>query len=95
MFNTEEFKKIMKKYSINVGEVIKDLLLRNLPKEELEKELIKVKERVERIKLEQQEFIKNLQEKCPHKHTKVSIYNDIKHTFCKDCLKQLKIEKIS
>ena len=95
MYNTTEFKELMERFQINVGKIINDLLLKNLPQDELEKEMQKVKERVERIKEEQQKFIKKIQDNCAHKHKRETVYNKIRHIFCKDCLKQLKIEKIS
>jgi len=68
---------------------VQEVLLKNLNKEEMQRELQKIKEQVQKAREAQDKYIKEMQEKCPHKETIETIQNGVKYIFCKDCLKRL------
>jgi len=55
----------------------------------MQKELQKIKEKVEKAREEQDKYIKEMQANCPHKETIETVQNNVKYIFCKDCLKRL------
>ncbi|MHA1300678.1 MAG: hypothetical protein ACTSO9_14770 [Candidatus Helarchaeota archaeon] len=64
-------------------------MLKNLDKEDMQKELQKIKEKVEKAREAQDKYIKEMQANCPHKETIETVQNNVKYIFCKDCLKRL------
>jgi len=55
----------------------------------MQKELQKIKEKVEKAREAQDKYIKEMQANCPHKETIETVQNNVKYIFCKDCLKRL------
>ena len=90
IYQTEKYKELIKKYHIDVGKLIQEILLKNLSKKEMEKELENVKQKVKRAKEAQDKYIKEMQARCPHLETIETTQNKVKYVFCKECLKRLK-----